>query len=108
MSKRSYKVWIEIEEFVDGNPMHNRSPVLPDSLGFFEGRHALMDAMAKVAEVVSVHGIDPEHSDSVKAVQARSKTCKRCGSRLTKVRGRCIDKTCPYSDREQDKTFTEG
>jgi hypothetical protein len=76
MSKRSYKVWIEIEEFVDGNPTHNHSPVLPDSLGLFEGRHALDDAMTKVAEVVNVHGIDPEHSDSIKAVQARLKTRK--------------------------------
>ena len=67
MAKRSYKVWIEVEEFVDGDPQGDSRPVLPDSLGLFEGRRALKDAMAKVAEVVTQHGIDPENSDSVRA-----------------------------------------
>ena len=68
MSKKTYKVWVEIEEFLDGEPQDN-GPVLPDSLGLFEGRAALKKAMAKVAEVVNQHGIDPENSDSVKATQ---------------------------------------
>ena len=68
MSKKTYKVWVEIEEFLDGEPQDN-GPVLPDSLGLFEGRGALKKAMAKVAEVVNQHGIDPENSDSVKATQ---------------------------------------
>ncbi len=34
-------------------------------------------------------------------------TCQRCGSALT-ADGRCVDLTCPYSDRQQTDTFTEG
>ena len=33
--------------------------------------------------------------------------CKKCGSQL-KRNGLCNDQTCPYSDRKQDETFTEG
>ena len=64
MSKRSYKVWVEIEEFVNNQPQSGHA-CLPDSLGFFEGKHALRDAMAKVSVVVNAYGIDPENSDSV-------------------------------------------
>jgi len=34
--------------------------------------------------------------------------CKRCGSSLTKLLGRCMDVTCPYNSRKQDETWTEG
>lgn len=34
-------------------------------------------------------------------------SCEKCGSTL-KENGRCPDKTCPYSDRQQDETYTEG
>lgn len=34
-------------------------------------------------------------------------TCKRCESPLD-TEGRCTDETCPYSDRGQDESFTEG
>lgn len=33
--------------------------------------------------------------------------CKKCNSPLDE-HGRCTDETCPYSDREQNETFTEG
>jgi len=33
--------------------------------------------------------------------------CKRCGSPIKK-NGHCKDLTCPYSDRKQNATFTEG
>jgi hypothetical protein len=62
--RRSYKVWIEIEELdAKGNPTGNDVGILPDSLGSFP---SLRKATAKVAEVVKEHGIDPENSDSVK------------------------------------------
>lgn len=35
------------------------------------------------------------------------KTCKKCGSNL-KPDGRCKDETCPYSDRQQHESYTEG
>ena len=34
-------------------------------------------------------------------------TCKKCGTNLTK-RGYCKDITCPFSDRQQHETYTEG
>lgn len=68
--KRTYKVWVEIEELdAKGDPT-NRTLCLPDSLGSF---NSLKKATAKVAEVVNEHGIDPENSDSVKA-NAAAKT----------------------------------
>ena len=33
--------------------------------------------------------------------------CKKCGSHLDE-KGHCSDVTCPYSDRLQTETFTEG
>ena len=33
--------------------------------------------------------------------------CKKCGSQL-KRNGLCNDQTCPYSERKQDETYTEG
>jgi hypothetical protein len=63
--KRTYKVWIEIEELdAKGEPTGRDLGVLPDSLGAFP---SLKKATAKVAEVVAGHGIDPENSDSVRA-----------------------------------------
>ena len=100
--RRHYKVWIEIEELdAKGDPTGNDLGILPDSLGSFTG---LKKAMAKVAEVVNEHGIDPERSDSVKATP---KACKRCGTPLRKD-GRCKDAACPYADRRQHEAFTEG
>ncbi len=34
-------------------------------------------------------------------------TCQKCGSEL-EDNGKCSDVTCPYSDRFQDETYTEG
>ena len=33
-------------------------------------------------------------------------TCRKCGTQLKN--GRCQDVTCPYSDRGQHETYTEG
>jgi len=33
--------------------------------------------------------------------------CQKCGSKLRR-NGKCSDQTCPYSDRQQHETFTEG
>lgn len=33
--------------------------------------------------------------------------CKKCGSEL-RASGKCSDQTCPYSDRKQSETYTEG
>lgn len=63
--KRTYKVWIEIEELgARGDPTGRDFGVLPDCLGAFP---SLKRATAKVAEVVARHGIDPGNSDSVRA-----------------------------------------
>ncbi len=35
------------------------------------------------------------------------KQCKKCGSKLLD-NGLCPDVTCPYSDRQQNETYTEG
>ena len=67
--KRTYKVWIEIEELdAKGDPTGNDLGILPDCLGAFP---RLKKATAKVAEIVDEHGIDPENSDSVKASGSR-------------------------------------
>ena len=91
MAKLSYKVWVEIEEFVNGEPRYI-TPVLPDSLGFFKGKHALRDAMAKVALVVNAFGIDPENSDSIKTTDVTKNPVgkTRC---LTRRECRAIVKT---------------
>jgi hypothetical protein len=34
-------------------------------------------------------------------------SCKKCGTPL-KPDGKCGDVTCPYSDRQQDETYSEG
>ncbi len=34
-------------------------------------------------------------------------SCEKCGTTLNS-KGFCKDKTCPYSDRQQDQTYTEG
>jgi len=69
--KRTYKVWVEIEELdAKGDPT-NRTLCLPDSLGSFS---SLKKATAKVAEVVNEHGIDPGNSDSVRANAASKLT----------------------------------
>lgn len=73
--RRTYKVWIEIEELdAKGDPTGNEVGILPDSLGSFA---SLKRATAKVAEVVAAHGIDPENSDSVKAIGLWKKGRKR-------------------------------
>lgn len=36
------------------------------------------------------------------------KTCKKCGSTLTRLLERCSDTTCPYSSRKQSDEYTEG
>jgi hypothetical protein len=36
-----------------------------------------------------------------------SKTCHKCGSTIHE-NGRCSDLTCPFNDRPQDATYTEG
>lgn len=36
-----------------------------------------------------------------------SKTCRKCGSTIHE-NGRCSDLTCPFNDRPQDATYTEG
>jgi DNA-directed RNA polymerase subunit RPC12/RpoP len=33
--------------------------------------------------------------------------CRKCGSPINS-RGRCVDETCPYSDRGQNEEYTEG
>lgn len=35
------------------------------------------------------------------------KLCRRCGSSLHE-NGRCCDLTCPFNDRAQDSSYTEG
>jgi hypothetical protein len=91
MSKRSYKVWVQIEEFVNGQPQSG-APVLPDSVGLFEGRGALKAAMSRVAEIVLVHGIDPEESDSVKATQADRKKIIAAAKALQDARHAAADR----------------
>jgi len=101
----TYKVWIEIEELkADGDPTGNDVGALPDSIGNFAD---ITEAMRQVARVVHAFGSDAtiETSDSVKG--QRPNSCKKCGSDLTK-RGYCQDETCPYSDRLQHETYTEG
>lgn len=68
--RRTYKVWIEIEELdAKGDPTGNDLGILPDSLGSFP---SLRKAKSKLAEIVNEHGIDPENSDSVKATAKSS------------------------------------
>ena len=53
--KRTYKVWIEIEELdAHGDPTGNDLGILPDCLGSFA---SLKKATAKVAEIVDEHGV---------------------------------------------------
>lgn len=37
----------------------------------------------------------------------KSPTCRKCGSGLHE-NGRCCDLTCPFNDRTQNSTYTEG
>lgn len=38
---------------------------------------------------------------------AEDRLCKKCGTKLLD-NGMCPDVTCPYSDRQQNETYTEG
>lgn len=83
---KSYKVWIEIEEDDGkGNYRHGGDiGILPDSVGFFEGKGAKAEALARIAEIVHQYGLDPENSDAVKAALKalkKARTCKRCGEK---------------------------
>ena len=102
-----YKVWIEIEG-VDGKGDSIDVGVLPDCVGDFKGKGARKEAFGRIADIVNQYGVDPENSDAVRIVEkAAVKFCKRCGT-LLKKNGKCRDVTCPFSDRLQHETFTEG
>ena len=80
-AKKSYKVWVEIEEFEDGEPVSSEDAthgILPDPLGYFEGRGALKRAVERMADVNAAFGSDPDNSDSLKAV-AKSRAKKIVG-----------------------------
>ena len=101
MSKKTYKVWVHIEELVDGEPQ-GREPVLSDSLGSSEGRGALKKAVARVAEVVNhlVHGRADRRESNTKAewmleITARRRSGKpgrhRTGSKSAYERGDVVE-----------------
>lgn len=77
---KSYKIWIEIEELNEKDEARDGGDigVLPDSVGYFHGKTAKRDALAHMASIVRVHGIDPENSDAVRLTdRAFAKEAKR-------------------------------
>lgn len=61
-------------------------------------------------EKTAKHLIEEEgnpYSAILSTVFTSSTSCKKCGSDLRK-NGKCTDETCPYSDRQQHETYTEG
>jgi len=63
---------------------------------YLDQHNAQVDAAAKalVAEIESGERYEKTH-------------CKKCGTPL-RPNGKCKDVTCPYSDRQQNETYTEG
>jgi hypothetical protein len=52
--------------------------------------------------------VERDVADGLATYQRGARTsCQRCGSALA-TNGHCWDVTCPYSDRQQHETFTEG
>jgi len=77
-----------------------------------EARRALEEYLSDVTEAVNRGDMDEEYSREDFRVVRESDgmpapTCRRCGTILM-PNGRCRDATCPYSDRDQEETFTEG
>jgi hypothetical protein len=60
----------------------------------------------KMMKLFTEHLEEEMSSESWKQHVELKLTCKKCGSAVHK--GFCTDETCPYSDRPQDETFTEG
>jgi hypothetical protein len=73
---KRYKVWIEIEELDDKKePVSGGNiGILPDCIGYFEGKNAKRDALTHMASIIKAHGIDPENSDTVKVVSKGVRT----------------------------------
>jgi hypothetical protein len=70
MSK-SYKIWIEIEELDENGETKDGGEIgiLPDCVGYLTGKDAKRDALARMADIVRAHGIDPEDSDAVRLTE---------------------------------------
>lgn len=110
--KRTYKVWIEVEELDSkGDPTGRDLGILPDSLGSFA---SLKKATAKVAEVVGAHGVDPRNPDGVKANAVgkgngpgrapKKATCSLCGKpcdagKAHLHQGKLIGDECCWDER---------
>jgi len=50
--------------------------------------------------------IENSYEELFKQIMALNE-CKKCGSTLNDE-GFCDDETCPYSDRQQNESYTEG
>lgn len=89
--------YTELRNFLDG---------YTDGEGTIQGDPSIIAAEAVAAGLVDDDDNRRRQHPKDRNDATTSETCQRCGSPLDD--GLCTDETCPYSDRSQDATFTEG